>query len=181
VTLKSIAQEIRSCTRCELHKGRELAVPGEGPATATVMLIGEAPGREEDLTGRPFVGVSGKLLDSVLREAGLKRDDLFITSVVKCRPPRNRMPRKSEQKTCMEAHTRRQIQMIRPRIICLLGGVASKALLGIERIAETRGKIIRKGEGAFFVTYHPAAARRNPKWHQSFLKDMKKLRRLVEG
>lgn len=180
MTLKSIAQEIRSCTRCELHRSRKRAVPGDGPATAKVMLIGEAPGREEDLSGKPFVGLSGRLLDGVLREAGLKRDELFITSVVKCRPPGNRTPRRSEQSTCMETHTRRQIRFIRPRIICLLGGVAGKAFLGIECIAETRGKVISKGEGTFFVTYHPAAARRNPRWCRSFLEDMKKLRRLVE-
>jgi DNA polymerase len=145
------------------------------------MLIGEAPGREEDLQGRPFVGRSGKVLDEILREAGLSRDTLFITSIVKCRPPHNRMPKRSEQETCMRAHGRRQIQTIQPKIICLLGGVSAKALLGIERVSEKRGEILEKEGYRFFPTYHPAAAGRSRAWHQALSRDMKRLRELVES
>lgn len=175
MTLKSIADEIRSCKRCRLHESRQRAVPGEGPRRAPVILIGEAPGREEDRTGRPFTGVSGRTLDQVLDEAGWKRKEIFITSVVKCRPPQNRIPRKDEQNTCVRAHLRRQIEVIKPKIVCLLGGVAGRAFLEIGRIADSRGKLIRRGQISFFLTYHPAAARRNPAWYQSFLHDMTKL------
>jgi uracil-DNA glycosylase family 4 len=181
VTLDQIAENIARCTRCGLHKYRQKAVPGEGPSDATVMFIGEAPGREEDSQGRPFVGRSGRILDEILRRAGLSRDTFFITSVVKCRPPDNRMPKRSEQETCFHAHGQRQIQIIQPKIICLLGGVAAKALLGIERISEKRGKIFEKGGYRFFPTYHPAAAGRSRAWHQALSRDMKRLRELVES
>jgi DNA polymerase len=145
------------------------------------MLIGEAPGREEDFQGRPFVGRSGKVLDEILGKAGLPRDALFITSVVKCRPPNNRMPNRSEQETCIRAHGRRQIQVIQPKIICLLGGVSAKALLGIERVSDKRGKITEKEGYRFFPTYHPAAAGRSRAWHRALSRDMKRLRELVES
>jgi uracil-DNA glycosylase family 4 len=181
VTLDQVAQEVSRCTRCGLHKYRQKAVPGEGPTGASVMLIGEAPGREEDFQGRPFVGRSGKILDEILRQAGLPRDTLFITSVVKCRPPDNRTPMRSEQETCFRAHGQRQIQIIQPKVICLLGGVAAKTLLGIERVSEKRGKISEKGGYRFFPTYHPAAAGRSRTWHQALSRDMKRLRELLES
>jgi DNA polymerase len=143
------------------------------------MLIGEAPGREEDRTGRPFAGVSGKTLDRVLEEAGWKRKDLFITSVVKCRPPHNRIPKKDEQDTCIEMFLHRQIELIKPKMVCLLGGVAGRAFLDVGRIADSRGRLIRKGQTNFFLTYHPAAARRNPKWYQLFLDDLATLRSIL--
>jgi DNA polymerase len=145
------------------------------------MLIGEAPGREEDLQGRPFVGRSGKLLDGILKEAGLERDRLFITSVVKCRPPHNRVPKRSEQEICLGSHTQRQIQVIQPKMICLLGGVAAAALLGIGRISEKRGRICKKAGYRFFPTYHPAAAGRNRSWYQALCEDMKRLREVLES
>ena len=181
LTLDQIADEIARCTRCGLHKYRQKAVPGEGPSDATAMLIGEAPGREEDFQGRPFVGRSGKVLDEILKEAGLPRDTLFITSVVKCRPPNNRVPKGSEQETCLRAHGQRQIQIIQPKIICLLGGVAAGALLGIKRVSEKRGKISEKAGYRFFPTYHPAAAGRSRTWHQALSRDMKRLRELLES
>ena len=179
--LSTIAREIRVCTRCDLHEGRQKAVPGEGPNRARVMLVGEAPGREEDIQGRPFVGRSGIILDETLKKAGLGRDDLFITSVVKCRPPKNRIPRKWEWETCIQAHLRRQIDVIDPTIICLLGGVATKALLGNDRLSEGRGRIFRRENRIFFPTYHPAGAGRNRSWYRAFSKDMVRLHSLAQS
>lgn len=179
--LSTIAREIRVCTRCDLREGRQRAVPGEGPTGARIMLVGEAPGREEDSQGRPFVGRSGRLLDESLKKAGLRRDDLFITSVVKCRPPKNRVPRKWEWETCIQAHLRRQIDVIDPAIICLLGGVATKALLGMDRLLGQRGRIFRRENRIFFPTYHPAAAGRNRSWYRDFCEDMEKFRRLARS
>ncbi len=181
MNLRAIAREVRHCTSCHLHRERQRAVPGEGSEKAKIVLVGEAPGREEDIQGRPFVGRSGKILDQVLVFAGLKRDDLFITSVVKCRPPGNRVPRRVEYQTCVQAHLWRQIDAIDPVIICLLGGVAVKALLGTIRISEIRGNVIRRGKKRFFPTYHPAAAGRNPSWYRRLSKDMAKLRTLLES
>jgi DNA polymerase len=145
------------------------------------MLVGEAPGREEDIQGRPFVGRSGRVLDESLEKAGLSRGDLFITSVVKCRPPKNRIPRKWEWETCIQAHLRRQIDVIDPGIICLLGGVATKALLGMDRLSEGRGRIFRGGNRIFFPTYHPAAAGRSRSWHRVFFEDMARLHSLAQS
>lgn len=181
MSLSTIAREIRVCIRCDLHKGRQRAVPGEGPNRVRVMLVGEAPGREEDIQGRPFIGRSGRMLDETLKKAGLERDDLFITSVVKCRPPKNRVPRKWEWETCIQAHLRRQIDVIDPTIICLLGGVATKALLGKDRLSEQRGSIFRREGRIFFPTYHPAGAGRNRSWYRAFSKDMVRLRSLAQS
>lgn len=178
MNLSSIAEEIMVCTRCDLHESRRRAVPGEGPGKARIMLVGEAPGKEEDTQGRPFVGRSGKVLNDILAKAGLKREELFITSVVKCRPPKNRTPRSEEMGVCVQAHLRRQIEVISPNIICLLGGVAAKALLGRERVSEIRGKIFRRGSEILFPTYHPAAAGRNRFWRYCLGEDLKRLRTL---
>ena len=123
--IEIIADEIRSCTRCNLHQGRQNAVPGEGDPRARVMLVGEGPGREEDVLGKPFVGRSGRLLSELLDRAGLERPSLFITSVVKCRPHGNRMPRKQEWSTCAQVHLQRQIDVIQPDVICVLGGLGN--------------------------------------------------------
>lgn len=179
--LSTIAREIRVCTRCGLHEGRQKAVPGEGPIGARIMLVGEAPGREEDIQGRPFVGRSGRLLDKSLKQAGVSRGALFITSVVKCRPPKNRIPRRWEWETCIQAHLRRQVDEIDPVIICLLGGVATKALLGMDQLSEGRGRIFRRENRIFFPTYHPAAAGRNRSWHRVFSQDMVRLRSLAQS
>jgi uracil-DNA glycosylase family 4 len=176
MNLNSIAEEIVVCTRCDLHKSRRRAVPGEGSGKAKIMLVGEAPGKEEDALGKPFVGRSGKVLNDILEKAGLKREELFITSVVKCRPPQNRTPRKKEMNVCVQAHLRRQIEVISPKIICLLGGVAAKALLGKERVSEVRGKFFLRGPEILFPTYHPAAAGRKRSWRYYLREDLKRLR-----
>jgi uracil-DNA glycosylase family 4 len=182
VSLEKIAGEIAVCTKCELHLGRTMAVPGEGPADARIMMVGEAPGRHEDEKGRPFVGRSGKVLDGLLRSAGLKREELFITSIVKCRPPHNRVPRRNEYEVCIQAHLRRQVDLIRPDLICILGGVAASALLNLRSVNGYRGKLLELNGRRYYVTYHPAAAGRNTAWRAKMSEDLAALeRRLSEG
>jgi uracil-DNA glycosylase family 4 len=154
--LDRLAAQIRRCTRCPLHESRTNAVPGEGKPAARVMLIGEAPGRDEDASGRPFVGAAGRFLDQVLAGTGLTRSDLFITNIVKCRPPKNRPPRKLEIDTCTSHYLFAQIERIDPRLIVLLGAVAAKTVLGIRRVTDVRGKIMEKDGRLYFLTYHPA-------------------------
>ena len=171
-SLERIREEIERCTLCPLHETRERAVPGEGPDRPRVMLIGEGPGREEDLTGKPFVGRSGKLLTEVLLDAGMNREDVFITSVVKCRPPKNRNPKSAEFSICIQAHLNRQIAVLNPKVIVLLGGVAAKAILGEKNVSEIRGRSLNRDGRVFFPTYHPAAALRNPKWKKDLISDL---------
>jgi DNA polymerase len=157
--IEAIAREIRLCTRCRLSRSRRQAVPGEGSTRARIILIGEAPGREEDATGKPFVGRAGKLLTQVLNDASLTREEVFITSVIKCRPPENRRPKKREIRACLP-YLRRQLAAINPRVVVLLGGVAGEAMLGIKKVGDVRGKPIER-ERIYMVTYHPAAVLRN--------------------
>ena len=122
------------------------------------MLIGEAPGREEDKHGRPFVGAAGRFLDQVLAGSGVKRSDLFITNTVKCRPDKNRVPRKSEVDTCTSLYLFEQIELVNPSLIMLLGGVAAKKLLDVRSVSEARGRRIAHNNRTYLVGYHPAAS-----------------------
>jgi DNA polymerase len=119
--LEKLAKQIKVCTKCELHESRTHAVPGEGPTHAEIMLIGEGPGAKEDEKGRPFVGASGKFLDQLLEQAGVTRADVFITNVVKCRPPGNRDPLPDEVEICTSNYLQHQIQLINPSIIVTMG------------------------------------------------------------
>jgi DNA polymerase len=154
--LEELAAEIRVCVKCPLHASRTNAVPGDGPPTARLMIIGEAPGKEEDLTGHPFVGASGKFLNSVLEGTGIDRDDFFVTNTVKCRPPKNRTPRKLEVDTCTSNYLFEHIELINPKLIMLLGGVAAKKLLGVKSVNEARGRVIEHEGRRYIVGYHPA-------------------------
>src|SRR5207249_7181685 len=122
-TLEDLARQIRGCTLCRLHEGRTHAVPGEGPAGAKVLLVGEGPGRHEDEAGRPFVGAAGRVLDAALAKAGIPREDVFITNVVKCRPPENRRPRADEIAAC-RPYLAAQIRLVHPGVIVTLGDTA---------------------------------------------------------
>lgn len=155
--LEALADEIRGCHKCPLYTSRTQAVPGEGESSAAVMLIGEAPGRDEDLHGRPFVGAAGRLLDQTLEANGLDRHECFITNIVKCRPPDNRAPRKGEVDTCTSHYLVEQIALVNPKIIMLLGGVAAKTLLGVTSVNEARGHLIEQDNRMYIVGYHPAA------------------------
>lgn len=155
-SIDSIAAEVRRCTRCPLSGGRTNAVPGDGPPEPRVVLIGEGPGRNEDLQGRPFVGAAGKQLDGLLSAAGLRREEVFITNVVKCRPPENRRPTGGESDACAP-YLERQLALLRPRVVVLLGDTALKRFLPDESLASAHGKLFQKDGRSLFPTYHPAA------------------------
>lgn len=165
--LFAISEEIRKCTKCGLSNGRTLTVPGEGPVESKIMIIAEAPGKEEDRQGIPFVGRAGRLLDELLGRGGLDRGEVFITNVVKCRPPGNRDPKPEELKACRK-WLDQQISVLRPSLIVVLGRVALKSLLGEEKIKDWHGKVVDRDGKKYFVTYHPSAGLRF-KWIKEVL------------
>lgn len=154
--LAELADQIRVCTKCPLHESRTHAVPGEGKSSARVMIIGEAPGKTEDQEGRPLVGSAGRFFDHLLEGSGVRREDLFITNTVKCRPSGNRTPKTSEVETCTSNYLFEQIALVNPRIVMLLGGVAAKIVLGVKSIQEARGRLIERDGRTYLVGYHPA-------------------------
>jgi len=180
-SLKSIAEEVRVCTRCRLHESRTHAVPGEGHLHARVLFIGEAPGRQEDETGRPFMGPSGRFLDELLGLAGLAREDVFITSVNKCRPPGNRTPRLDEIETCVAVHLTRQLLAIEPEVLVLLGAAAVRGVLkmNVPRLGQLAGREIDHEGRRVLVTYHPAAGMRFPGIAESARKHFRHLRTML--
>lgn len=159
--LAQVAAETANCQKCELHYSRRKAVPGEGPAQAEIMFIGEAPGFHENIQGRPFVGAAGKFLDELLSKIGLSRDQVFITNVVKCRPPGNRDPRPEELAAC-EPYLERQIAAIRPRVIVTLGRYSMAKFLPHAKISEVHGQALRVRGMTIVPMYHPAAALHQP-------------------
>ncbi len=182
-TLEQIASKVAVCTLCGLSSGRKNAVPGEGPSVSKLFVIGEAPGRFEDEAGRPFVGISGKFLTKTLEEAGIKRESIFITNVVKCRPPENRKPLDSEISAC-HAYLIGQLEAIKPRLVLALGASACSGIgLDFKRLSDVRGKIqeFSVGNMAFklLVTFHPSFARRSRKGREIFLQDIKQAARLL--
>jgi uracil-DNA glycosylase family 4 len=154
--LEELAAQINVCTRCPLCESRTVAVPGDGKFSSEVMIIAEAPGKEEDESGHPFVGATGRFLNQVLEGTGIDRNDFFITNTVKCRPPQNRTPRKLEVDTCTSNYLFEQIELINPKLVVLLGGVAAKKLLGIKSVNEARGRVVERDGRKFLVGYHPA-------------------------
>jgi len=167
-SLNSLHEEIKSCSRCPLAAGRKNAVPGEGPDRAEILLVGEAPGRDEDLAGRPFVGRAGSVLNRCLQDAGIHRSEVFITNVVKCRPPGNRRPKREEVKAC-RPYLESQMELVRPKVVILMGNAATRAVLDTEGVTSLRGRIYRD---LFFVTFHPAAILRNVNFRESFVADL---------
>jgi len=160
----SLRSEVAACTRCELHKGRIQTVFGVGNVNADWMIIGEAPGRDEDQQGEPFVGRAGKLLNAMLHAIGLQREQVFITNILKCRPPGNRDPR-PEEVVCCEGYLKQQIAMIKPKIILAVGRIAAQNLLKVDTpIGQMRGNRYEYPEGNIpvVVTYHPAYLLRSP-------------------
>jgi len=160
--LEELDEVIRNCTLCPLHETRINAVPGEGSPTSRVMFIGEAPGAREDESGRPFVGRSGELLISMIQEIGLSRETVFITSILKSRPPKNRSPTQIEISAC-RPYLEQQIEILNPQVVVLLGGVAISSLVGPWKVSEAHGRFYENGGRVYFMTYHPAAALRFPK------------------
>jgi uracil-DNA glycosylase family 4 len=156
--LEEIAEEVRQCQACPLHRGRNRVVPGEGSPEAKIMFIGEGPGAEEDAQGRPFVGPAGRYLNALLLRAGLRREEVFITNLVKCRPPGNREPTAEEVAAC-RIYLDGQIAALSPRVICLLGRPATAALLHpAATMSKIHGQVIER-DGIYYIPlYHPAAA-----------------------
>lgn len=176
-----LAAQVRECERCPLHQNRTHAVPGEGDYNTVVMFVGEGPGAEEDRQGRPFVGPSGQFLTQMLHRVGIQREGVYITNVVKCRPPQNRDPLPQEIETCTGAYLDRQIDLINPRIIVTLGRFSMARWFPDGRITRIHGQIRNIGRGRVAMAmFHPAAALRNPTWQEAFEKDFRKLPLLVE-
>jgi uracil-DNA glycosylase len=172
--LGGIAEEAKACMKCDLGAGRHKTVPGEGPCDAEILLVGEAPGAEEDLSGRPFVGRAGKVLDRALAQAVLDRSKIFITSIIKCRPPGNRKPKAWEIEECLPL-LQAQIGAIKPRAIGLMGNVAAKAVLGLEGVTGLHGQVF---QDRYVITYHPAAILRRRELQEDLVSDLKKLKEL---
>ncbi len=178
-SLEKIAAEVRGCPLCKLARTRKNAVPGEGQLAAKIMFVGEAPGRSEDEKGRPFVGAAGRILDDLLQKAGIERSQVFITNVVKCRPPNNRVPEDDEAAAC-RPYLDRQIALIKPKVICILGRTAYASLLGGSSITTNRGKIVEKAGQKYFLTFHPAAAIYNKSLLAALEADLKKLAKEIK-
>jgi len=174
MSLKTIKQNVIDCTKCELCKTRINSVPGKGNFQSDVIFVGEAPGRNEDEKGEPFVGVAGKKLSAALEEAGISREEVYITNIVKCRPPNNRVPNTVERETCKD-YISQEISIIKPKIICILGNTAFNSMLGGSEITKFRGKVVRKGNQLYFLTVHPAATIYNQELITVLNNDIKKL------
>lgn len=178
--LEAIAEEVRRCQRCGLGKTRLKAVPGEGPADAQIMFIGEAPGYQENQQGRPFVGPAGMLLQELLKGIGLRRDEVFIANVIKCRPPENRDPLPTEIAACAD-YLDRQIAAIKPKVIVTLGRFSMARYFPGATISRIHG-LAKKGEGVvYFPVYHPAAALHQPSLRQALEADFQKIPAIVAG
>ena len=172
--IEQVRKDVRKCTKCELCKNRNNSVPGKGDVHSELIFVGEAPGRSEDKHGEPFVGFAGKKLSLALDEAGISRDSVYITNVVKCRPPDNRVPTNDEREKC-SSYLDAEISLIKPKVICIMGNTAFKSLLGGSNITKHRGTIIQKNQQNYFVTVHPAATIYNQELFPVLKQDMKKL------
>jgi DNA polymerase len=175
--IKELFHQIKDCTACSLHKTRTHFVFGEGQPTAPIVFIGEAPGRDEDLQGRPFVGRAGQLLTKMLAAIKFRREDVFIGNILKCRPPNNRDPLPAEIQSC-EPHLHAQLAIIQPSLICALGRIAAQTLLKTTApLSRLRGKIHDYLGIGLIATYHPAALLRNPQLKRGAWDDLQLLRR----
>jgi DNA polymerase len=173
--LRELAAQVLACERCQLCRARTHAVPGEGPAAARIMLIGEGPGQQEDASGRPFVGPAGQLLDHLILRAGLRRPEVFITNIVKCRPPANRDPLPGEVAAC-RPYLDAQIALLNPSVVGLLGRQATQALLDPEAsISRVHGRVFEKDGLVYLPLYHPAAGLRQASLQPAMIADLQQL------
>jgi uracil-DNA glycosylase family 4 len=180
-SLKAIAEAVEACTRCPLYKTANKGVPGAGAAKARLVCVGEAPGANEDETGLPFVGAAGALLTKILAAVELTREEVFITNVVKHRPPGNRNPTPNEIEAC-SPYLVRQLQLIKPKVIVAFGTFAAQTLLNTKTpIGKLRGEVHRYHGIPLVVTYHPAALLRNPSWKRPTWEDVKLARRILDS
>ncbi len=175
--MEELRQSLNQCRKCGLAAGRTNVVFGTGNPLALLMLVGEGPGADEDRLGQPFVGAAGKLLDRILAACDITREEVYIANIVKCRPPGNRVPSKEEAQACLP-FLRRQFELIKPKIIVLLGSTALQYLIGAEaRITRVRGQWFEQFQGARVMpTYHPAALLRDPTKKREVWEDFQKVR-----
>ncbi|MGD2104582.1 MAG: uracil-DNA glycosylase [Anaerolineae bacterium] len=177
--MERLAAEVRECTKCPLHRGRTHAVPGEGPADADIMFIGEGPGFHEDQQGRPFVGAAGQFLEELLNSIGLTREQVYITNVIKCRPPGNRDPLPREVNAC-EPYLDRQIELIEPTVVVTLGRFSMARAFPNARISHVHGDPRKIGGIVYYPMYHPAAALHRPSLRGTVEEDMRKIPDVLE-
>jgi uracil-DNA glycosylase family 4 len=178
MTLSEIATAVQGCTLCQLHSGRTHAVPGEGPAPADILFIGEGPGFHEDRQGRPFVGAAGQFLEQLLAGIGLVREQVFIANVIKCRPPGNRDPQPEELAAC-GPYLDRQIALIQPKVIVTLGRFSMYRYFPGQTISKIHGQPKKIGDLLVVPMLHPAAALHQPKWRPMIEADFQKLPELL--
>ena len=177
--LSELYQEIRSCHKCEIARTRTQAVPGEGPENAAIMFIGEAPGFNEDQQGRPFVGQAGKFLDELLASISLKRPDVYITNIIKTRPPMNRDPLPHEIANC-KPWLDRQLELIQPKMIVTLGRYSMARFFPGKTISQIHGTAMKKDGVIYFAMYHPAAALHQQSLRETIVRDMQKIPPLLK-
>ncbi|MHB1867850.1 MAG: uracil-DNA glycosylase [Nitrososphaerales archaeon] len=179
--MKRLDKAILDCKLCKLWSTRTNAVPGTGKIEdVEVVFVGEGPGRNEDLEGKPFVGSGGKLLDELLNIAGLDRNLVYITNIVKCRPPKNRKPEDDEVATCTSNYLEKQIEILKPLVVCTLGATALEYFTGEKKMGVAHGKITKtKGGIVLLPTYHPAAIFRNPSYREILQADLKKIKAII--
>jgi uracil-DNA glycosylase len=176
--LHELYQEIQRCTKCVLSQGRTNAVPGEGPEDADILFIGEGPGFHEDRQGRPFVGAAGQYLEELLASIGLRRDQVYICNVVKCRPPGNRDPQPEEIEAC-RPYLDRQIELVRPRMIVTLGRFSLARYFPGASISRIHGQAKQVGNVVYYPMFHPAAALHQPRWRTLLEQDVLKIPELL--
>jgi DNA polymerase len=176
--LNNLHETIRVCTQCKLHRGRSNAVPGEGPEQVDVMFIGEAPGFHEDKQGRPFVGAAGQFLEELLASIDLKREQVFITNVVKCRPPANRDPQPDEIDAC-QGYLDQQIELLKPKMIVTLGRFSMARYFPNAKISQIHGQPKKMDGVIYYPMYHPAAALHQPSLRRTVQEDMKRIPELL--
>ncbi len=180
MTLEELHEKCKKCEKCRLREGATQVVPGEGDPNAEIMFIGEGPGKVEDKSGRPFVGPAGKFLDELLASIDLKRKDVFIANMVKCRPPNNRDPRDDEMDTC-KPWLDKQIELIDPKVFVPLGRFAMSKFIQGTVISKEHGKLYSRGGKVYFLMYHPAAALYNGSMRPVLLEDFQNLRKFLDG
>ena len=176
--LEILHNQIQTCTLCKLHAGRTNAVPGEGPEHADIMFIGEGPGFHEDKQGRPFVGAAGRFLEELLESIGLKREQVFITNVVKCRPPANRDPETDEIEAC-RGYLDQQIELIQPKMVVTLGRFSMARYFTNAKISQIHGKPKKMDGVIYYPMYHPAAALHQPSLRRTVQEDMGRIPQLL--
>ncbi len=181
MTWEELEDSCRGCDKCPLGGTKTNTVFGVGNKNADIMFVGEAPGESEDLSGIPFVGRAGKLLDKYFEAVGINRDDVYIANILKCRPPHNRDPLPEEQDACM-THLREQVRLIKPKIIVCLGRISAMKLINPDfKITREHGIFFTKGSFEFTAIYHPSLLLRDPSKREEMLTDMKKIKQKLEG